>query len=175
MSLVPFGGGLFRNTPYWLNFIVDGKGYKTSFRTTVAGGATANIFQARTPPETLIHILSRTMTFQSGGPFIVELIEAPTTITDGAPYLRKVNQDRRSGRTAELLCFTNPTGITGGNVIDDQFVNTSGSGSNAAGAAGAEGFERILRPNTNYILRVQNTGGNTATVHLDIIWYESDN
>lgn len=173
--LVPFSGGIFRNTPYWLNFIYDGKAYKTFFRTTVAGGANANLLQFKTPPETLIHIISRTAALQGGGPYIISAIEAPTTITNGTPLNRRINQDRRSGRTAEMLVFTNPTGVTGGLVYDEQFINTAGSGSNAAGVAGADGFERVLRPNTNYLINVNNTGGNTATVQLDIIWYESDN
>lgn len=166
---------LFRLTPYFMNFIFNGQMFSFWNRQSIASATTVNAIQAKTGAGgKIIHTFGRNHAAEAGGPFVVSLIEAPATITDGTPLTTIANLDRRSTKMPQLQYFSLPTNVTGGTVIDEIFIPT-GSGPSATGVSGTEGIERILKPNTNYVIRVQNIGSQTATFQTNILTYESGN
>lgn len=165
---------LFRNTPYFLNFIFNGQMWTFRHRLSIAGNTTVDAIQVKTGSPKLIHAFQRTMTVEGGGPYVISLVEAPATITDGTLLTTNHNMDRRSTKTSQLQYFSNPTNVTGGIIIDEDFVPT-GSGPKATGSFAGSGVERVLKVNTTYVLRVQNQSSNAGTFQFNILTYDSGN
>lgn len=167
---------IFRQTPYFLNFTFNGQLYTFHHRFSIPGNATVDAVLAQTGTPKLIHVFQRVMTIQGGGPYVVTLIENPTISDTGTDISsQNSNMDRRSTKTPQLQYFSNPT-ISGGTVISEDFL-TSGGGPNASSSIGGSivGIERLLALDTDYVLRIQNTGSNQGTFHFDILTYESQN
>lgn len=166
----------FRATPYWLNFVFTGQFFTVHHRYTIAAGGTAYL-QAKTNSR-LFHTVARSMNFDGTGPVVVDAIESPT-ITDGTTPPDVVsNLDRRSSKTPTTQIFVDPTGVSGGTLIDrDVLFSTGGGffGGNATGTFVSANWERVLKQSDSTILAINNTGGDTVDFIVSIVFYESGN
>lgn len=160
-----------RETPYLAHHMFDGDMYILSSVRSIGAGATVYI-QGKFGANKFFHTIERRHAFEGGGPYTVDLIEAPT-ITDGTTAAFAANMNRGSTNTHEALFFGDPTGVSGGTVIDTLFMASSGTGSNTAGT-GVVGFERILKKSTDYVIRIVN-GGGASTFYTSVLFYESGN
>ncbi|GEM_PF-5307397 len=163
---------IIRQTPYWLNFMLSGQMYSASNQYSIASSGVAYM-QSTTPSNKLIHLISRDLTANGGGPITVELFEAPT-ITDGTTPPTIYNLDRRSAKTPSWQLYTNPTGVSGGTKLLIAQISTGG-GPKGSGGLSSGISEFILKPSTKYVLKMTNTGAQTSLVTLTYLWYESGN
>lgn len=158
---------------YWMQFLFNGQMHRLSHTYTINPAATVYM-EGIVPAGKLIHIFSRNMSVAAGGPITVDLIEAPT-ITDGTtPPTVVSNLDRRSAKTPALINYVDPTAVSGGTLIDRDYVATTG-GPNSATSISAGATERILKPSTKYVITMTNTGAQASTFNIGIVWYESGN
>jgi len=75
-----------------------------------------------------------------------------------------------------MVCYTNPTGVTGGTAIELTLIQTGGGVlETGAGSIAIEALEWVLRPATNYVIRLHNQGTAASTINLNMVWYESEN
>lgn len=165
-------GFIGRETPYLAQHLFDGELYLITSVTAVPAGATLYI-QGKFG-DRLFHTVSSTFSFNGGGPFTLYLIESPT-LTDGTISFTAPNMNRRSTKTHQAQFFADPTNISGGTIIETLFLPASGGGANAAGGGSTIGAERILKPNTDYLIQATNSGGQASTLYTSILFYESGN
>lgn len=166
-----------RETLYYLNFIFNGQMF--SLRTAYSIAASETVMtQFKTPADKVIHISQRNIIADGGGPYNVQLVENPTPITNGTPMPPNVfsNMDRRSTKQASLQVFLNPTDVGGGTVIDVDYIPTGANATNKGSAVyTVSDIERILKPDTNYVLSITNAGTQSGNVLFHLLQYESDN
>lgn len=163
---------IYRDTPYWLNFVFAGQAYSASHVYTIGAGATAYL-ELKTDAR-IAHILSFTGQAEGAGPILVGVRENPTAISGTTPPTAIANMDRRSAKTPSMQVFVNPTGISGGTVIET-FLIATGGGPKSAGSLAAEALEWILRPAARYVLSLLNQGSQSSSCHVSLLWCESDN
>lgn len=143
-------------------------GYATKF--TVAAGASAYL-EVLTPAEGYVHW--KPSAIQTDAPkILVQLIEAPTT-TPGTPV---TSHNRRRVGTPPASTVTlrlNPTGVSGGTVIDQDYVGGgSGAGnSSVSGGLATNDNEWVLAQGTLYVIKVTNGGSGSADVGLKVFYY----
>lgn len=162
-----------RDNPYWLNFIFFGAMYLVSYRTNLGAGATLNL-QLKTPPDKLIHILSRQLKAR-GQTVEMELIKEPT-ITDGDNEVIPQNMDDRFTKESDLIIYDNPTNVSGGTVksINVAYGATQGNVTSSALFEDPE-IERVLGQDMDYVITITNEGGSATDVMFNILFYESGN
>jgi len=149
----------------------DGDMYILSASLAIGAGATVYT-QAKTGSVQNNHFLETIYTFDSGGPFTVNFLEAPT-MTDGTTEVFAMNMNRQSANTPDIQFFSNPTAVSGGTIIETIFIPASGLGANTTGA-GISGAERIMKKSTNYSLQIINAG-NASTFYTRSLFYETGN
>jgi len=160
-----------RETPYLAHHMFDGDMYILSSIRSVGAGATVYI-QGKFGATKLFHTIERRHTFEGGGPYTIDLIEAPT-ITDGTTAAFAANMNRQSANTHEAQFFSDPTAISGGTIIDTIYMPAAGLGSQTIGA-GVVGIERMLKKSTDYVIRIVNAGA-ASTFYTSVLFYESGN
>lgn len=142
---------------------------------SLAAGATS-LFHLKTNNVKLIH--AKPPIFQTDGPKIYfEFIENPT-LTQGTIPISIFNRNRNSATTSQLQIFSNPTGVSGGTIVDITYLGggSGGQGVNASatGSNYSSDEELILKTNTNYIGKVVNNFTETSTILVKFIWYETN-
>lgn len=163
---------MYRDTPYWLNSIFQGQMFTASHVYTIAAGATAYL-QLSTPAK-LAHIINFAGQAEGAGPILVLVRENPTLTTGSTPPTAFSNMNRRSAKTPAMQVFTNPTGVSGGTVIET-FLVATGGGPKSAGSFGIPALEWVLKSSTNYSLSFQNQGSQSSSCQVSLVWYESEN
>lgn len=160
-----------RETPYLAHHMFDGDMYILSSIISVGAGATVYI-QGKFGASQFFHTIERRHSFEGGGPYTVDLIEAPT-ITDGTTVATARNMNRNSANTHTAQFFTDPTAVSGGTIIDTLYMPALGLGANTTGT-GVIGVERILKKSTDYVIKIFNPGA-ASTFYTSVLFYESGN
>ena len=91
------------------------------------------------------------------------------TSTGGTPFT-PINRNRNYTTSSNVAMVINPTVNTTGTLIDAQFL--AGGVGKKAGGGGASSLEYVLKPLTNYLVRLSNTNGTDHPGHLALEWYE---
>lgn len=165
----------FRDTPYWLNFIFSGQMFSWYYKFTIAGGATQYIEVRPDPNGRLIHEIYRAVNVLGGGPYDLIEYEDPT-FDAGTTEVPTLNIDRRSAKTSTTTIYSDPTNVSGGTQIREDFITSTTQGNRqGTGTLGNAGFERILNPNSTYIIAITNDGSEEGEVLINTIFYESGN
>ena len=98
----------------------------------------------------------------------VTLLEGAAFTAGAASYGENMNRNYPPGPSGFITL--NATSVSGGTTI---FQDVVGSTSNA-GQGGSKGLvnERVLKPDTNYVVKFTNAGATTATVgYYTLFWY----
>lgn len=151
--------------------IHEGVAYSYPVKFTIAAGASAYL-EILPPAWAFVHF--KPVAIESDGPKILaQLIEAPTT-TPGTP-VTPVNR-RRLGTppAAATVIRINPTGVSGGTVLDQDYIGggTGKGGTQTSGGNASNENEWVLNPGTLYLLKITNSGPNPADVNVKVFWYE---
>lgn len=89
-----------------------------------------------------------------------------TTVTDNGTQLSERNRNRRSNKTSVVDAFHTPTVTATGNLILHELA------SGILGGVSRSEEEWILKPNTNYLLRLTNRAGSAQPMSAKVDWYE---
>ncbi len=157
--------------------IHDGHGYVCSTLTTgILNGATAERL-IRVPAGVSPHLRKFTTAITSA-PCTIELFEG-ATITAPGTLVDTFNANRNSTNTASTLIYANPTISADGTRIDVVLlpeIATGGGGGPGGGTGGSQGpdvgEEWILKPATDYIIRLTNNSGASCDANCHMFWYE---
>jgi len=147
--------------------IVNGNGYNISFvDTAVADAANSDIrfLTHATRPVVLF------ATIFGEGNADISIFEAATISAGNA--LTKYNLDRNSVNTSGSTVTEGPTvSATGSTEILDVFIPSTIK-KDAVPFSAATAFPRILKVNTEYLIRYTNNSGSTATISWVLQWVE---
>ena len=136
---------------------------------SLANGATADHL-LRVGAES-IHIIQMDPHAQQSpvaGPITVTLYEAPTTTADGDPGAMRNRNRNYPDTSPPFLVFENPTVTAIGTEVQAILL----TGSIQAGRGDAQDLEWVLKPNTDYLIRLpNNSGGAIDAFTLDIEGY----
>lgn len=170
----------FRQTPYPVPFIFSGLAFNATIMISVSAGDTSYIHGV-TPPSPegrLIHFVNR-LAGTSGQQVLLELIEEPDIETPGTTEIPSFNRDRRSTNGADFIMYSNPEGISGGTTIEQVLLPAGGGGPGGGQISGSfvntMGYERLMKPDTDYIISLTNQGDSTTEIYVYWLWYESQN
>jgi len=149
-----------------LNHIHGGL-YFTASVTKADLGAAALLYIEMIIPENIeVHLKS--FSYYNGDDGHFEFVEAPT-LTTGVTPLTAYNKYRRSVKKSGIVLKSNPTGISGGTVLDPMFFKGTNQ---APGILITNDTEWILKPSTTYLLRLENNGAGAEQALLKAGWCE---
>lgn len=90
--------------------------------------------------------------------------------TTGGTLFTPVNRNRNYTTASNVAMAINPTVTGTGTLIDAQFL--AGGVGKKAGGGGEQSLEYVLKPLTNYLIRMTNVNGTDHAGHLQLEWYE---
>lgn len=160
---------MFRNTPYWLNFLFAGQVFNAELNSSVTNGA-IKYFEIITDSSFLHHIIKFEAISTATSDLLIEIVEAPT-VTDGTTPIVPINMDRRKTKAARTIYYSNPTAISGGLIISTSYLGSS----KEMATNSYEYTELLLKKATKYVVKVTNLGTATTNFYLKFIFYESSN
>lgn len=152
-----------RYEPY--DLCLQGRVYNTSLEGSILAGSTAYA-QIKTGAlkMTVIHYdavaVSENMRFT--------VLEAPTT-TDGTTQVTPINVNRNVTTPALTKFYTNPSNISGGTTI---LIHGMPSGANKIGGSVEHSETWTIKPNTSYVIKIDNLGNSTSTFFFNMGFYE---
>ncbi|MNQ37298.1 hypothetical protein D3C85_508340 [compost metagenome] len=106
----------------------------------------------------------------------LRLFRAPTGVTGGTA-LSINNYNARNPVASTVTATKNVTTTTDGtefNAADPEVFFGSSNNPQRNQATALQGRERILLPNTSYLVTITNTGGGDARAEYHLDWYEGD-
>lgn len=165
----------FREAPYLRGFTFAGQTYQTWNKfTSLAKDASAYI-ELRTGTDRIFHGIGRIIV-PTDGPINIYLWEAPTITTIGTVAMPTPSLNRNLTKTATAEFYNNPSGISGGTLIQHLFIPAgTGVGNQPPAFTIPSGTERIYKNNTTYILEIVNNSVGVIDVFYEFTWYESGN
>lgn len=146
-----------------------GKGFTNSRLFTLANNATTYHLFRNSSANNYPHI--RTLLVSAGGsPVELHLYEAPT-VTSVGTLQASSNNNRASSNVANMLIYSGATVSADGTFLASDII----AGGKGVGGAGTENAQRewLLKPATDYILKLVNVGAGNISYGLKIFWYEN--
>ena len=101
------------------------------------------------------------------------LYESPTTTADGTAQAT-INMNFNSSNIGSLSLFLSPTITSNGTKKISEFFPVTGVGVNVSPVQANVAGGRILKPNTNYLFRIENTDSSSCTFGVVFQWHDSD-
>lgn len=148
--------------------IHNSKGYLANGKYTVANTAT-HYFLMSVAAATYPHLRALNIS-ATAAPLDVYLYESPTTSANGTAITVK-NYNRNSASVGNILCYDGPTVSVDGTELEYFLI----PGAKQTGGSGEDGIqiEWILKPSTNYLIKVVNNSGASSDFALKLFWYEN--
>lgn len=174
----PYQYSTLRHTPYILNYIYEGQVYVSYHEFTGVASGTSVYIEVRVGSR-IHHTISRSVNVKGSSDVLVSIWEN-ATFTPGTTDVNMppVGVDRRVGalNNPTTRYLTNPTGVStaSATLIARDKIYASGIGANAIGESTLSDFERILKPNTSYIVQFTPVGATTDMTYR-VMHYESGN
>lgn len=143
----------------------SGFAYHAASYFTVNQGATA-LFQMKTGASSPIVLYYSLVAATQSCRF--KAIEAPT-VTDGTTLVASRNMNRNSANTSTMVLYSDPTSVSGGTTLIDSVIP---SGGNKTGGGATGELAWTMKPDTSYIVSVENLGNNSTICTFEMAWLE---
>lgn len=155
------------------NYIHAGKAYNMPLFIDDLASAGVSYIRLTTPDNLTSYTHFRPIGFSTvASGVLLEFFEEPTLTTQGTTKT-PVNRNRNSSKSANTTIGTGATVSADGTLV---LSATVGSGGNQAktGGGSADGSteEIVLKPSTDYVIKVTNIGAVTTDIYISVFWYE---
>lgn len=160
-------GGIYTNTELQ-NAIHEGNAFSFDYDGTI-NGASSVYFMGITGDKQ-IHFDRVSGDFQKGG-VRLWLYEAPTTTANGTAQA-PVNLNFASTNAATMALYSAPTITDNGAKKTSRYFPITGFGLNISPANGDIALGRVLKTNTKYLFRVENTELTACTFGINFTWHD---
>jgi hypothetical protein len=120
-----------------------------------------------------IHFDAISAEFQKGG-IRLWIYESPTTTANGTSQT-SVNMNFASLKNSTLSLYLSPTITSNGTKKLAKLFPLTGSGANTSPASGDIAGGRVLKANTKYLFRVENTDNSACVFGINFIWHDDNN
>lgn len=147
--------------------IHQGEGWEVSIETgSIASGASYYVL-FKTSEGYRPHLRSYEVT-ATDSPTTIRLFEGATVSADGTAASAR-NRNRNESDVNGVSVFVQPTVTDEGTRLETDFIPTAGN--KAGGNAGSFYEEFVLRPSTNYLIKITNGSNNTVNAFFNAFWY----
>lgn len=155
--------------------VEQGRVFRGAAKYTVGGGGSA-YFQIKIPNDGIARKLAIINITSTVGPIDLQLILDPT-ITDGTT---EVDLHNRNDYFVDCACgvtmFSDPTGISGGTVVSEGYIiGTTGTGNLRPGGNFAEAVNRVLKLDSDYVIKMTNQNAQNDAIIGLVIQVENSN
>jgi hypothetical protein len=103
-----------------------------------------------------------------GGDSTMFIYESATA--SGGTAFTPINRNRNSLTTSNVAMTINPTVTSTGTELFEEFF--PGGLKKKAGGGGGDALEYVIKPLTNYLIRLTNISGSAQTAEIMLEWYE---
>lgn len=90
--------------------------------------------------------------------------------TTGGTLFTPINRNRNYTTSSNVAMAIGPTVTSTGTMLDAQFL--AGGVGKKSGGGSMQSLEFVLKPLTNYLIRLTNVNGTAHPGHLSLEWYE---
>jgi len=157
--------------------VFEGMTY-TAHRESLIVLPTTSLYMELQAPDSFTIGLEQLSIGASGTPWTITILEAPT-YTTGTAILRADNKNRtyNTDTLSGAVLKKNPTYTSGGTSIFQMYVGGSNSDNDSTLQSKmytnvSFPLDLLLKKSTNYLIRLQNTTGDTNSVSAKIDWYQ---
>lgn len=144
----------------------SGKAFLVNGKHSINNAAT-DYYLLKVPAASYPHLRQVKIT-GTGGPMDIYLFESPTTSADGTG-MTEINYNRNSANAPTMTVFADPTVSADGTELEYLLVTGT---KHDTGLSEGEQIEFVLKPSTNYLVKVTNNSGSTVSYALKLFWYE---
>jgi len=130
----------------------------------LASGESCDIVLAA-GPATIVHLTVEALLMGDA-----ELYTYEGTTSTGGTAFTPINRNRNYTTSSNVAMVINPTVTATGTMLDAQFL--PGGTGKKSGGGGLHSLEFVLKPLTNYLIRMTNVNGTAHPGHLSLEWYE---
>jgi hypothetical protein len=156
--------GIFRETPFILQYLFVGQVYYWQTQVTISPGNT--YYQFKLTNTRLFHIIKQVYSTATSG-ITIKILENPT-VTDGTIQENVFCSQRELNVTPVMKIFNNPAAIAGGTTIENYVLIPNDKTEQVV-------EELILDRNKKYVLEISNGTAGNIDVDFNVVWYESSN
>jgi len=149
------------------DMIDEGVVYSFNASSSLANGATATFIGRVNGTPTHFYDLNVTV---SAGAFTIEFFESPTVTSNGTAQTA-INLNRQSTNTHNMNIFSSPTVTSNGTLLKSVKIFQTGTGGKGSGNA-IVSDKWLLKPNTDYLVRITNNSGGVAEFVGSFSFYE---
>lgn len=160
--------------PYTVFILENGDLMYAHYRATVSS-QTTDYLQVKTSSD-LMNMISMQIKVFNSGPVLTRVWENPT-VTDGTTSLNNTtdgvvaNLNRNETQLPNASFYTDPTGVSGGDLIlVDPIVGDGDVHRN--GLENGPYPQFILKASSDYLFEFENTGANDVDFHTTFVFYE---
>lgn len=152
------------------NAIHDGNAYSFDMDGTI--NASSSVYMLGITGDKQIHFDLFSASFAKGG-IRLWLYEAPVTTANGVAQT-SVNMNFASIKNSTMQLFSSPTITSNGTKKATEFFHLTGVGANVLSASGEIAGGRVLKQNTKYLFRIENTDTSSCQYGVNFEWHDSD-
>ena len=155
--------------------IHEGFMYKAWHKFTAVADAASVYLHLKNPADTYPHLHDFAVV-AGGGDVDVEVFETPTTSADGTELVERSLNRNGTVDAAGLQPFHTPTVSADGTQLRSSWIppTASGTGNTDSGAIENAEYEMVLKPSTNYLIKITNNSGGAIDIHTRMYWYETN-
>jgi hypothetical protein len=147
--------------------IHQGEGWEVSIETGNIASAASYYVLFKTSEGYRPHLRSYEVT-ATDSPITIRLFEGATVSADGSEVTAR-NRNRNESDVNGISVFSQPTVTNEGTRLETDFIPTSGN--KAGGNVGSFYEEFVLKPSTNYLIKITNGSNNTVDAFFNAFWY----
>lgn len=147
--------------------IHQGIGWEVSIETGNIASGTNYYILFRTAAGYRPHLRSYDF-IATDAPITIRLFESPTTSTNGDNVIAR-NRNRNYTDTNGVTVYTQPTVTNDGTLLETDYLASAGN--KIGGNAGSFYEEWVLKPSTDYVVKITNGSNNTVTGFFNAFWY----
>ena len=152
-------------------YIHEGLLFETFYKASVNAAANMDI-SILTPAATAGYVHLRPSAVSGSGDKITVTLHEAVTMTVGTG-LTAYNHNRNSTKTAGAVVKHTPTVTNTGTAIGQGFIGGgTGFGQSTSGSERGEQNEWVLKPATQYLLRINNASSAANIINANVLWYE---
>ena len=154
------------------SYIHEGIFFESFNKFTLAGGATRVV---TIKPTAGIYLHYRpTNLVTSADKVLIEFYEGATLTAATGTAVTPSNHNRNSTLTSKVTLLDAPTVTANGTKFAQVYIpGATGTGGTRTGqSAGTSGSEWVLKPNTQYMIKVTNGSSGSNDIQVNFQWYE---
>ena len=153
--------------------IHEGFMYKAWHKFSAVADAASVYVHIKVPAAVFPHFHDFTVAVGAGD-VDISVFEGPTTSADGTALTERSLNRNGTVDASDVDLYHTPTVSADGTEIRSTWIppTAAGVGNSDSGALEDADYEMLLKPSTNYLVKITNNSGGSIDIHCKTYWYE---